>query len=201
MADGAAGTASGRRRGALPPVMTTLAVLIVWSVLVVPDRFLRGRDVILAFVESYGRVAVQGSSFSRGVDAVLDAGTGDVRAAGFDSRSAFLTSSTFGGISWLAHATLHSGLWIDSQQRHDQLLSSDRFTLSSAFERAGWRTVVDVPSNRDPWPEGRGSTASMRTTTGTTSATPDRRSASRRCPTSTRWRPSSGWSSRPVMDR
>jgi hypothetical protein len=35
------------------------------------------------------------------------------------------------------------------------LLSSDRFTLSAAFKRAGWRTVVDVPSNRDPWPEGR----------------------------------------------
>ena len=24
------------------------------------------------------------------------------------------TSSTFGGISWLAHGTLHSGLWVDS---------------------------------------------------------------------------------------
>ncbi len=46
-------------------------------------------------------------------------------------------------------------MWVDSQQRHDQLLSSDRFTLSAAFARAGWRTVVDVPSNRDPWPEGR----------------------------------------------
>ncbi|MET0765919.1 MAG: hypothetical protein ABWY29_13725 [Blastococcus sp.] len=116
---------------------------------------LRGKDVLLVFVESYGRVAVQGAPFSGGIRAVLDAGTEQLRAAGFDSRSAFLTSSTFGGISWLAHATLHSGLWIDSQQRHDQLLSSDRSTLSSAFHRAGWRTVVAVPSNKDPWPEGR----------------------------------------------
>jgi hypothetical protein len=116
---------------------------------------LRGKDVIIAFVESYGRVAVHGSSFSPGVQAMLGAGADRLRAAGFSSRSAFLTSPTFGGVSWLAHATLHSGLWIDSQQRHDQLLSSDRFTLTAAFERAGWRTVVDVPSNRDPWPEGR----------------------------------------------
>ena len=32
---------------------------------------LRGKDVLIVFVESYGQVAVQGSSFSPGVDAVL----------------------------------------------------------------------------------------------------------------------------------
>jgi hypothetical protein len=116
---------------------------------------LRGKDVLVVFVESYGRVAVQGSSFAPEIRALLEAGTARLGSAGFSARSAFLTSSTFGGISWLAHATLHSGLWVDSQQRHDQLLQSDRFTLSAAFERAGWRTVVHVPSNRDPWPEGR----------------------------------------------
>ena len=116
---------------------------------------LRGKDVILAFVESYGRVAVEGSQLSRGVRGVLDAGTESLRSAGFSARSAFMTSPTFGGTSWLAHATLQSGLWADSQQRHDQLLSSDRLTLTGAFHKAGWRTVVDVPSNRGPWPEGR----------------------------------------------
>ena len=44
---------------------------------------LRGKDVLLVFVESYGRVAVQGSSLSHGVDAVLDRGTAQLRAAGF----------------------------------------------------------------------------------------------------------------------
>jgi hypothetical protein len=141
----------------LPDFRAELAAADPYSTLPAAELLtgLRGKDVIVTFVESYGRVAVQGSSFSRGVDAVLDADTASLRAAGFDSRSAFLTSSTFGGASWLAHATLHSGLWIDSQQRYDQLLPSDRFTLSSAFERAGWRTVVDVPSNRDSWSEGR----------------------------------------------
>jgi hypothetical protein len=115
---------------------------------------LRGKDVIVAFVESYGRVAVQGSTFSPEVDATLRAGTRSLRAAGFSSRSAFLTSSTFGGISWLAHATLQSGLWIDSQLRYDQLVASNRFTLSDAFKRAGWRTVSDVPSNSRDWAQG-----------------------------------------------
>jgi hypothetical protein len=116
---------------------------------------LRGKDVIVVFVESYGRVAVQDSSVAPDIVALLEAGTETLEAAGFSSRSAFLTAPTFGGISWLSHATLHSGLWVDSQQRYDQLLPADRFTLPAAFARAGWRTVVDVPSNRDPWPEGR----------------------------------------------
>jgi hypothetical protein len=115
---------------------------------------LRGKDVIVAFVESYGRVAVQGSSFAPQVDAVLDSGTNRLRAAGFSSRSAWLTSPTFGGISWLAHSTLQSGLWIDNQRRYDDLVTTDRFTLSDAFKRAGWRTVGDVPSNEQDWPEG-----------------------------------------------
>ena len=74
-------------------------------------------------------------------------------AAGFTSRSAFLTSPTFGGISWLAHSTVQSGRWVDSQQRYDQLMASDRPTLTSTFGQAGWRTVLDVPANTHDWPE------------------------------------------------
>ena len=116
---------------------------------------LRGKDVLLVFVESYGRVAVEGSSFSTGIRAVLDRGTAELQAAGFSSRSAFLTSPTFGGISWLAHSTLQSGVWIDSRRRYDQLVRSDRFTLSRAFGRAGWRTVAAMPQNKRTWREGK----------------------------------------------
>jgi hypothetical protein len=115
---------------------------------------LRGKDVLLVFVESYGRVAVQGPALSPRIDAVLDRGTAELRAAGFSSRSAFLTSPTFGGISWLAHATLQSGVWIDSQRRYNQLVQSDRITLSQAFKHAGWRAVDYVPANTRAWPEG-----------------------------------------------
>ncbi len=116
---------------------------------------LRGKDVIVAFVESYGRIAVEGSAEAVGVGKVLDEGTKRLADAGFASRSAFLTSPTFGGISWLAHSTLQSGLWIDSQQRYDQLLETDRATLSDTFHRSGWRTVSDVPSNKKRWAEGQ----------------------------------------------
>jgi hypothetical protein len=115
---------------------------------------LRGKDVLLVFVESYGQVAVQGSSFSPKVDAALAAGDKRLARAGFSSRTGFLTSSTFGGISWLAHSTMQSGLWVDSLLRYHELLSSKRLTLADAFKRAGWRTVDDVPSNDRPWPQG-----------------------------------------------
>jgi len=115
---------------------------------------LRGKDVIVVFVESYGRVALEGSPYSSQVDSVLDAGTSRLREAGLLTQSAWLTSPTFGGISWLAHSTLQSGLWIDNQKRYDHIVASDRFTLSGAFKRAGWRTVGDVPSNDRDWPVG-----------------------------------------------
>ncbi len=115
---------------------------------------LRGKDVLLVFVESYGRVAVEGSSFAPGINEVLDSGTRQLERSGFSSRSAYLTSPTFGAVSWLAHSTLQSGLWVDSQQRYDQLVTSPRLTLSSIFGRAGWRTVADIPANTRDWPQG-----------------------------------------------
>jgi hypothetical protein len=115
---------------------------------------LTGKDVIVAFIESYGQVAVQNTSFSPGVDEVLRNGNSRLAADGYSERSAFLTSSTFGGISWLAHSTLQSGLWVDSQQKYDQVTTGSRFTLSAAFRKAGWQTLSDVPSDTKPWPIG-----------------------------------------------
>jgi len=116
---------------------------------------LRGKDVLVVFVESYGRVAVEGSWFAPTVDRTLTRLDDRLADAGFHSRSAWLGSPTFGGISWLAHSTLQSGLWVDSQQRYDQLLESDRLTLAGAFHRAGWRTVDTIPSDPAGWPEGQ----------------------------------------------
>ncbi|GHE77439.1 hypothetical protein GCM10017786_03590 [Amycolatopsis deserti] len=119
-----------------------------------PDRMLtalRGKDFLLTFVESYGRVALDAPS----VTALLDSGTERLRAAGFSARSAFFTSPTSGGGSWLAHSTVESGLWVDNPQRYRTFAGSDRLTLSGAFARAGWRTVSVQPENSADWPEGR----------------------------------------------
>ena len=75
-------------------------------------------------------------------------------SAGWSTQSAWLTSPTFGGISWLAHSTLESGLWVDSNQRYNELLASQRFTLSDAFRKAGWHTAADDPSDNVTWTPG-----------------------------------------------
>lgn len=114
---------------------------------------LRGKDVLLVFVESYGQMAVQGTSFSPAIDTIVNAGTQELEHDGFSSRSGWLSSSTFGGGSWLAHATLQSGMWIDTPARYSELIASDRLTLTAAFHQAGWRTVADVPATHGAWPE------------------------------------------------
>jgi phosphatidylglycerophosphate synthase len=112
---------------------------------------LRGKDVLIVFVESYGQVAVRGSSFSPGIDAVLRQQNAMLTQAGWLTQSAWLTSPTYGGISWLAHSTVQSGLWVDSQQRYNELVASQRFTLSDAFNKAGWHTVADDPTDYPNW--------------------------------------------------
>jgi hypothetical protein len=115
---------------------------------------LRGKDVLVVFVESYGRIAVEDSSIAPRVHAVLERGSAQLRAAGFSSRSAFLTSPTFGGLSWLAHSTLQTGVTVNGQWRYDQVAKKRRVTLTRAFKRAGWRAVGAMPGNRRAWPEG-----------------------------------------------
>jgi hypothetical protein len=124
-----------------------------------PDKLLtglRGKDVIFAFVESYGRGAVEDPQMAPPVDALLKKQTDRLNKAGFASESGWLTSPTTGAGSWLAHSTLMSGLWIDNNQRYRTAAASDRFTLTGAFQRSkAWRTVGMMPGVRRSWPEGQ----------------------------------------------
>jgi hypothetical protein len=111
---------------------------------------LHGRDMMVAFVESYGRTAVD----DPGVGAVLDKGSAQLAASGFGALSGWLISPTAGGGSWLAQSTLLSGLWIDTEQRYRELVTSKRLSLNAAFHEAGWRTVGVMPAITSTWPEG-----------------------------------------------
>jgi len=116
---------------------------------------LRGKDVVISFVESYGRSAVENPEFDGKVLTQLKADDAKLAAKGFAARTGFLTSSTAGGGSWLAHSTFLSGLWIDNQQRYRSLVNSDRLTLTKVFKRAGYRTVGIEPGVTYAWPEGQ----------------------------------------------
>ena len=88
------------------------------------------------------------------------------------------------------------GIRVDGQRRYDQLVESDRLTLTSAFKRAGWR-AVGVDAGEPPGVAGGLELLPLRH--GLRPPQPRlpraRASACRRCPTSTRCRPCSGSSS------
>ncbi|MCB1669931.1 MAG: hypothetical protein R3F41_07735 [Gammaproteobacteria bacterium] len=116
---------------------------------------LRGKDVYIVFAESYGRVLLDREPFAESVTATLTEAGEALAADGVYARSAFLTSPTVGGLSWLAHASTLSGAWIDSETRYETLVISDRVTLNQLFRGAGWRTVAAMPAISMAWPEGQ----------------------------------------------
>ncbi len=112
---------------------------------------LAGHDVLLVFVESYGRTVFERPLYSDVITPRLAAFEREIRAAGFQARSGWLTSPTFGGQSWLAHGTLLSGLWINNQPRYDALNDSRRVSLNRLFQNAGWRTAAAMPAITRDW--------------------------------------------------
>jgi hypothetical protein len=114
---------------------------------------LKGHDVLLIFVESYGRSALDNPAYAPLIRGTLKKFGAALAENGFSARSAWMMSPTFGGESYLAHSTAVSGLWVDNQQRYVQLLRSGRETLITDFNGAGWHTVAVMPVITMPWPE------------------------------------------------
>ncbi|WP_405419489.1 CDP-alcohol phosphatidyltransferase family protein [Pseudonocardia alni] len=114
---------------------------------------LHGTDVVVVFVESYGRNAQHAPEMAPRIRPVLAGADARLAAAGYGARSGVLTAPVNGGGSWLAHATLFSGLSIADQGAHDRLTASDRLTLPRAFRDAGWETAVVTPATTREWPE------------------------------------------------
>jgi hypothetical protein len=115
---------------------------------------LDGADVLLMFIESYGRSALQLSRYADALVPRLEEFEQRLAERGLFAASAWLTSPTVGGQSWLAHGTLESGLWLADQARYDALMHIERLTLTRAFARAGYRTIALKPAITRPWPEG-----------------------------------------------
>ncbi len=117
-------------------------------------RHLEGRDVLFLVVESYGRSALEGERYAPLIRGRLAGFEAVLAEVGYGARSGWLTAPVKGGQSWLAHATLLTGLEIDRQQRYASLLASGRRSLIHGFARAGWRTVAVMPAITMPWPDG-----------------------------------------------
>lgn len=119
-----------------------------------PLQRLAGRDVVLAFIESYGMSALIDPRYTPIVQPRLDRLASALDEAGLHLVTGQLEAPSQGGMSWLGHGSVLSGLWLDSQPRYDLLMASDRTTLVDDFEAAGHHTAAVMPAITLAWPEG-----------------------------------------------
>ena len=115
---------------------------------------LHDRDVVLAFIESYGVSTLDDPRYAPVIRPRLHEFESRMANANLHVATGLFVAPIQGGQSWLAHGSLLSGTWLDNQLRYDLLLASERETLIDDFRRAGHRTVAVMPGITRVWPEG-----------------------------------------------
>jgi hypothetical protein len=120
----------------------------------VGDRLdkLQGNNVLFFFVESYGRTIWERPEHEQILDPVYKRVERNLKDAGFEIVSKFVTSPTFGGFSWFAHETINTGFKVVSHL-HSRLLQEEKPTgLGHYFRDAGYRPIWVAPATTRPWP-------------------------------------------------
>jgi len=115
---------------------------------------LHGRNVYLILVESYGQTVFERPAFVRATRETYDSFERELGDRGFSIVSGVMDSPTYGGHSWLAHATLGTGVWTTNQLEFELVLSRKPKAIARFFEPAGYRTVLVQPGTTRPWPKG-----------------------------------------------
>ena len=116
---------------------------------------LRGADVTLMFLESYGATVFDNPASRERLTPAREALAKAIAATGHRVVSAFVTSPTFGGASDMAHLGLLSGIDLSDPLRHDLLLTTGRRTLLDLFRARGYETFGFYPALSWDWPERR----------------------------------------------
>jgi hypothetical protein len=114
----------------------------------------KGADVYLIFLESYGAIAFDRPELSARLVASRAQFAAAIRDTKREVVSAFVESPTFGGSSWLAHISLMSGIQVRDAETNALLMTQKRDTLVTTFERHHYRTIALMPGLWQSWPEG-----------------------------------------------
>ena len=107
---------------------------------------LHGANVYLILVESYGRTMFELPAHIDASKATYDAFQKNLTAAGFTLATGILNSTTYGGQSWLAHATLDTGVAVHGQLEYEIVSAKRPKSIATFFKRAGYRTVLAQPN-------------------------------------------------------
>lgn len=157
------GTAFTARVGAerIESAQQTIADLRVFRAAAENDPFagqtglfdLLDRDVIVVFVESYGRTSLDTPLYADLHRQTLADAQTELAALGLAMSSTLLASPTQGGQSWLAHSTFANGLWVVDQASYGAALASGRQTLFHLAAQSGFHTAAVMPQITLDWPE------------------------------------------------
>jgi len=111
---------------------------------------LQGRNVYLFLIESYGEAVLEQPSLRARVAPEYRRFDAELSRGGFQIASALLDSPTYGGRSWLAQATLLTGVAVHDQVEFELLRGAQPQTLAQLFRAAGYRTVLSQPGTVRP---------------------------------------------------
>ena len=115
---------------------------------------LEHRDVMVVFLESYGRAVDDRPELAADIGVPRELLESAAHDSGLEALSAYVTSPTFGGNSWLAHLSFLSGIEVRDPERYSLLMTQPRASLGSPFGEAGYRRVGLMPGMKLDWPEG-----------------------------------------------
>ncbi len=115
---------------------------------------LRGIDVHVLFVESYGGVAWRHPDLAARTTALWTELDAELRARDFASTCGFVHPAFTGGGSWKAHQELFTGIRVPDQRTWDTVMTTNGPRLPKLFAAAGRHTVEVMPAMPEPWPEG-----------------------------------------------
>ena len=113
------------------------------------------RDFYLMFLESYGTTVFQNPTYFAHIRPGLEQLSQVAEKYGWYTATGIYQAPTFGGASWLSHATLMTGLWISTNTHYHKLLTTNSKTLARWFQNSGYRATALLPGLKRQWPEGK----------------------------------------------
>lgn len=118
-------------------------------------KHLQGNNVLLFFVESYGKTIFSKVDHQKLIEKRLHSFATMLSEKQYHSCSHYIISPTFGGNSWLAHGAMSCGVKTFNQIIFDMLINSNLKTMAHHFRHAGYRAVSVMPGTTKPWPAGK----------------------------------------------
>ena len=105
----------------------------------------READIHLFIVESYGMTVFTNPDHRKRILPFLKEQEMLLRSKGFTILSSGYRSTTFGGTSWLADASILSGLKIDTQEKYNRVIEASSRNIIHFLKEKGYLTVLSAP--------------------------------------------------------